>query len=401
MIVLVINCGSSSLRLQLTNPATGVTLAKGIVERIGAVSSVATMQDGDHDPVKSTLSASSHAEALRYSLNYMIEQCGALRNVAQIQAVGHRVVHGGEDFSASVLIEDEVIASIRNAFDLAPLHNPANLEGIFAAQRVLPGVPHVAVFDTAFHQTLPKSAFLFAIPYRLYRRHKIRRYGFHGTSHYYVSQRLFQISGIREQQSRVITCHLGNGCSMTAVRNGCSVDTSMGLAPLSGLVMGTRSGDIDPSVIFYLMEKEEMDLKEIHTLLNRHSGLLGLSEFDSDMQVLLAEAEKGDEKCGDAIDAYCYRIRAYIGQYMAVLNGCDAIVFTAGVGENSAAIRSMVCKDLDRLGVRLDEAANRRAIGTEMRISADDGGVQLWVIPTREELVIARDAMRIARSVDT
>lgn len=396
MVVLVINCGSSSLRVQLINAQTHDVLAKGLVERIGAVSSIATLQDGAGDPKQQGLTASSHAEALRYALDYLTDKCGALNSVEDIRAVGHRVVHGGEDFGTSVLIDDKVKQLIRNAFDLAPLHNPANLEGIMAAQRMLPSVPHVAAFDTAFHQTLPEPAYLYAIPYRLYRRDKIRRYGFHGMSHCYVSRRLFEVAGIPQQNSRAITCHLGNGCSMAAIRDGSSVDTSMGLTPLSGLIMGTRSGDIDPAVIFYLMEKQEMTLQEIHSLLNRHSGLLGLSEYDSDMRTLVAKANEGDERCRAAIDAYCYRIRSYIGQYMAVLNGCDAVVFTAGIGENNPVIRSMICQQLDWLGVRLDEHLNTRAIGVECRISVNDSKVQIWVIPTNEELIIAQDTMEIA-----
>ncbi|MDH3639279.1 MAG: acetate kinase, partial [Gammaproteobacteria bacterium] len=327
---------------------------------------------------------------------FLAHECHALDSIDKIRAVGHRVVHGGEKFSASVLIDAAVIASIRDAFDLAPLHNPANLEGIMAAQRILPNVPHVAVFDTAFHQTLPDAAYLYAVPYRLYRRHKIRRYGFHGTSHYYVSRRLFQLAEIPKHKSRLITCHLGNGCSMAAIRDGLSVDTSMGLTPLTGLIMGTRSGDIDPSIIFYLMEKEDMALQDIHALLNRHSGLLGLSEYESDMRLLMTKADEGDERCRQAIDVYCYRIRSYIGQYTATLNGCDAIVFTAGVGENSSAIRSLVCRELDWLGVELDEECNAEAIGIETRISKADSKTQVWVIPTNEELVIAQDALKIA-----
>ncbi|MDH3280038.1 MAG: acetate kinase, partial [Gammaproteobacteria bacterium] len=396
MTVLVINCGSSSLRFQLIDGDTHLVLAKGLVERIGAVSSTATLSDGDNEPQQRTLTANDHAQALKYALDFLTKECDALGAVENIEAVGHRVVHGGEKLAASMLIDDAVIASIRDAFDLAPLHNPANLEGIAAAQQILPNVPHVAVFDTAFHQTLPDTAYLYAVPYRLYRRHKIRRYGFHGTSHSYVSRRLFQVARITERNSRLITCHLGNGCSMAAIRDGLSIDTSMGLTPLTGLIMGTRSGDIDPSIIFYLMEKEEMALHDIHALLNRHSGLLGLSEYESDMRLVMTKANEGDERCRKAIDVYCYRIRSYIGQYTAALNGCDAIVFTAGVGENSPAIRALVCRGLGWLGVRLDERRNAEAIGIEAKISEPGCEVQVWVIPTNEELVIAQDALRIA-----
>jgi acetate kinase len=306
------------------------------------------------------------------------------------------VVHGGERFSEAVRVDDEVVDAIADAFDLAPLHNPANLKGIEAARRALPKAVHVAVFDTAFHQTMPAQAYSYALPERLHRRHRIRRYGFHGPSHYFVSRRLYEVSGIGASDSRVITCHLGNGASMCAIRNGESVDTSMGLTPLSGLVMGTRCGDVDASVVFELVEKDELSLTEVHTLLNRHSGLLGLSGYSGDMRDLLTEAAAGDTRCGHAIDVFCYRARAYIGQYMAVLNGCDGIVFTAGIGEHSPDVRARICAGLEGLGVRLDEARNREAVGVEARISADGSGVEVWVIPTNEELVIARAALEAA-----
>ncbi len=396
MTVLVINCGSSSLRFQLIDGDSRLTMAKGLIERIGAVSSTATFSAGDDASQRRPVSAANHTRALQHAIDFLTQEGKARDAVRHIQAVGHRVVHGGEKFSSSMLIDDAVIASLRQASDLAPLHNPANLEGIAAAQRILPDVPHVAVFDTAFHQTLPDIAYLYAIPHGLYQRHKIRRYGFHGTSHYYVSRRLYGIANIDQHRSRLITCHLGNGCSMAAVRDGSSVDTSMGLTPLAGLMMGTRSGDIDPSIIFYLMEKENMTVQEVDALLNQKSGLLGLSEYESDMRLVMEKANQGDDRCRKAIEVYCYRIRSYIGQYMAVLNGCDAIVFTGGVGENSPTIRSMICSGLDGLGIRLDERANPEAIGTEARISGQGCAVQVWVIPTNEELVIAEDALRIA-----
>ncbi len=394
MSVLVVNGGSSSLRIQLLDADSERRLARGMVERIGAVSSIASLQIGENAAERHGVKAADHTGALRILLNRVTD--AAPVDIDAIQVVGHRVVHGGEHFSDSVLIDDAVIASIRDAFDLAPLHNPANLAGILAAKEVLAAVPHVAVFDTAFHQTLPKSAFLYGIPYRLYRRHKIRRYGFHGTSHRYVSRRLYEVAQIAATASRVITCHLGNGCSMAAIRNGASVDTTMGLTPLSGLVMGTRSGDVDPSVIFYLMEKEEMGLAEIHALLNRQSGLLGLSEYESDMRIVCEQAALGDERCQDAIDVFCYRVRGTIGQYMAALNGCDAIVFTGGIGEHAALIRAQVCAELDDLGVVLDFDRNEQEVEGERLISTDGAGVAVWVIPTDEELLIARDAIRVA-----
>ncbi|HSR69243.1 MAG TPA: acetate kinase [Acidobacteriota bacterium] len=398
MIVLVVNCGSSSLRFQLIEAEGRQRLARGHVERIGAVSSIATLAQGAGDPQRHGLKADDHGQALNFVLDYLTsDDFKVLDGIEEIQAVGHRVVHGGEHFSDSMLIDAEVIEAIREAFDLAPLHNPANLKGIQAAQSLLPEVPQVAVFDTAFHQTLPREAYLYAIPHRLYRRYKIRRYGFHGTSHYYVSRRLYKIGGLEKSHSKLITCHLGNGASVAAVENGRSVDTSMGLTPLAGLVMGTRSGDIDPSVIFYLNEKEEMTLNEIHSLLNRYSGLLGLSGYAGDMRALMKEAEEGDVRCQQAINVFCYRVKSCIGQYMAVMNGCDALVFTAGIGENSHQVRARICRGLDNLGIELDEVANREVRG-EGRISKKDSKASVWVIPTDEEMVIAIDAMKIAQA---
>ncbi|MDX1439189.1 MAG: acetate kinase, partial [Rubricoccaceae bacterium] len=315
-----------------------------------------------------------------------------------VEAVGHRVVHGGEQFAESVLIDDEVIDAIRDAFDLAPLHNPANLKGIQAAQKAFPNVPHVAVFDTAFHQTLEPTAYLYALPNRLYRRHKIRRYGFHGTSYAYVSRRLYELAELQPDDSKIIICHLGNGCSMAAIRNGRSVDTSMGMTPLSGLVMGTRCGDIDPSLIFDIVEKEEMTLAEVHALLNRYSGLLGLSGYAGDMRDLLEEASAGDVRCRQAVDVFCYQVKRYLGMYMAALNGCDAIAFTAGIGTYSDVVRAQICAELDGLGIQLDDERNTSGSGKEALISSDESRTQVWVVPTNEELVIAQDAMKLAHA---
>ncbi|HSS63600.1 MAG TPA: acetate kinase [Gammaproteobacteria bacterium] len=396
-LVLVINSGSSSLRFSLMDCDSGRCTARGYVERIGAVSSIATYEVDDGPRERLSVKAKDHGVAMEMVLDFLIgHEAAPIESADDVKAVGHRVVHGGERFSRAVSVDDEVISAIADAFDLAPLHNPANLKGIEAARRALPNAVHVAVFDTAFHHTMPASAYAYALPERLRRRHRIRRYGFHGPSHYFVSRRLYEISRFSQDESRLITCHLGNGASMCAIRNGESVDTSMGLTPLSGLVMGTRCGDVDPSVVFELVEKEELPLSEVHTLLNRHSGLLGLSGYASDMRDLLKEAEAGDARCRHAIDVFCYRARAYIGQYMAVLNGCDVIVFTAGIGEHSAEVRAQICAGLENLGVRLDDARNRDAVGVEARISADGSGVEVWVIPTDEELVIARDALDVA-----
>ena len=398
MLVLVVNAGSSSLKLDLLDAASGVELAGGQVERIGAVSSLASFRVGDGKKERLSLTASDHGAALDFMLG-LVRDSEALADAMgerRIEAVGHRVVHGGERFSASALVDDEVIDAIRDAFDLAPLHNPANLRGIQAAQAAFPDVPHVAVFDTAFHQTLEPRAYLYALPNRLYRRHKIRRYGFHGPSHTYVGRRAVELAGLDPAGHRLITLHLGNGCSACAIRDGRSVDTSMGMTPLEGLVMGTRSGDLDPSVLFEIVDKEEMPLADLHTLLNRYSGLLGLSGYAADMRDLLEEAARGDVRCQQAIDVFCYRATGYIGRYLAVLGGADAVVFTAGIGTFAAPIRAQILQGLGGLGLELDAEANAAADGREARISTAESRIQAWVVPTNEELVIAQDAMKLA-----
>ncbi len=397
MNVLVINAGSSSLKMDLIDAEARATRAKGLVERIGAVSALASFGVGDEKPRRFSLDAADHGAALDFLLQQLRDH-PAIEGDGAVAAVGHRVVHGGERFADAALIDEEVLDAIRDAFDLAPLHNPANLRGIEAARRAFPNVPHVAVFDTAFHQTLPPEAYLYALPNRLYRRHKMRRYGFHGTSHYYVSRRLYDLAGLAIGSSRVITCHLGNGCSLAAIRDGRSVDTSMGMTPLEGLVMGTRSGDLDPGIVFEIVEKEEMTLAEVHALLNRYSGLLGLSGYAADMRDLLAQAADGDVRCRQAIDVFCYRIKGYLGRYLAVLGGCDAVVFTAGIGTYAAPIRAQVCAGLEGLGLVLDPARNEAASGAEAKISTDDSPIQAWVIPTNEELVIALDTRRLAET---
>ena len=397
MTVLVVNAGSSSLKIDLLNAETGAVLAAGQVERIGAVSSLAGFSLGGAKPERISLQAPDHGAALAHLLDRMREADGPAGDVLpEIEAVGHRVVHGGEQFAASALIDGEVVDAIRDAFDLAPLHNPANLQGIRAAQKAFPDVPQVAVFDTAFHQTIPPQAYLYALPNRLYRRHKIRRYGFHGTSHFYVSRRLYELEGLDPTRSRVLTIHLGNGCSACAVRDGQSVDTSMGMTPLEGLVMGTRSGDLDPSIVFEVMEKEDMPVAEVHTLLNRYSGLLGLSGYASDMRDLLAEAAAGDARCQQAVDVFCYRVKSYVGRYLAVLGGLDAVAFTAGIGTHAAPVRAQVLDGLEGLGMTLDPAANDAASGAEARITTADSAVPVWVVPTNEELVIAQDTHKLA-----
>lgn len=398
MLTLVINCGSSSVKYQLIETDTKEKRVGGLIERIGAVTSIIKHEVAGQKPIKKTQPIENHSLALKEVMDFLLDPANSiLTDKTDIQAVGHRVVHGGETFKDSVHIDDSVIEAIEHAFDLAPLHNPPNLKGIQAAMDVLPDAIHVAVFDTAFHHSLPPHAYLYAIPNRLYRRYKIRKYGFHGTSHYYVSRRLYQVAGLDSHASKVITCHLGNGCSITAIRDGHSIDTSMGFTPLSGLVMGTRSGDIDPSILFYLVEKEELPLNHLHAMLNRNSGLLGLSGYAADMRDLIQEAENGDRRCEQAIDAFCYRAKQYIGSYMAAMGGCDAIVFTAGIGENSPYIRARILEGLEGLGVVMDASRNTNPGGErEYRISADGSRIQSWVIATDEELVIALDAAKIA-----
>lgn len=399
MTILVLNAGSSSLKVDLIDGDSGAVLAAGQVERIGAVSSLASFSLGGEKAERISLQAPDHGAALTHLMEKMREADGPNQDVLpEIEAVGHRVVHGGEQFAASALIDGEVIDAIRDAFDLAPLHNPANLQGIRAAQKAFPEVPHVAVFDTAFHQTIPPQAYLYALPNRLYRRHKIRRYGFHGTSHFYVSRRLYALADLDPAASRVLTIHLGNGCSMCAIRDGRSVDTSMGMTPLEGLVMGTRSGDLDPSIVFEIMEKEDMPVAEVHTMLNRYSGLLGLSGYASDMRDLLEEAAGGDVRCQQAVDVFCYRVKSYIGRYLAVLGGLDAIAFTAGIGTYAAPVRAQVLDGLSGLGMTLDAAANESASGTEARITTAESAVPVWVVPTNEELVIAQDTQKLAQA---
>ncbi len=396
MKILVLNCGSSSIKYQLINTENQESLCTGLIERIGAVTSIVRHQWKDEKVSKKSMVLETHSSALKTIMDLFSKADNEyLKSLDEIEAVGHRVVHGGETFKDSVLIDEDVDQAIQQAYDIAPLHNPPNLQGIRAAKQYLPNIPHVAVFDTAFHHSIPKHAFLYGIPNRLYRRHKIRRYGFHGTSHYYVSRRYYDLTGIPKEGSKVITCHLGNGGSITAIKDGQSYDTSMGFSPLEGLVMGTRSGDLDPSILFYLIEKEELSLANVHALLNKHSGLLGLSGYAADMRDLLAEAEAGDRRCIEAIDVFCYRIKKYIGSYMASMNGLDALVFTGGIGENAHQIREKVLENMEGLGIELDKNANK-SIPDNLKISSENSKVDVRVIPTNEELVIAIDAAKIA-----
>lgn len=396
MKILVINCGSSSIKYQLIETTNKETLCKGLVERIGAVTSIIKQEFKGEKVVKKSIALDNHTIALRMVMELLLEADNDhLHSLDEIEAVGHRVVHGGETFTDSVLVDEDVEEAIQQAFDIAPLHNPPNLQGIRAAMKHLPDIPHVAVFDTAFHHSIPKHAYLYGIPNRLYRRYKIRRYGFHGTSHYYVSRQYYKLSGQDKKGSKIITCHLGNGGSITAIKDGNSYDTSMGFTPLEGLVMGTRSGDLDPSILFYLIEKEELSLANVHALLNKHSGLLGLSGFAGDMRDLLEEAENGDRRCNEAIDVFCYRAKKYIGSYAASMNGVDAIIFTGGIGENSSQIRDRILSDMEYLGVSIHSSSNEN-VPANQKISTEDSKVGVYVIPTNEELVIAIDSEKIA-----
>ena len=398
MLILTINCGSSSIKYQVIEPETEETLAKGSVERIGMSGAILNHQKGSEQAIKITGEILDHIQAIEYILGVLLSKNhGIIKSVSEIGAVGHRVVHGGETFKESAIINQEVINGIRECIELAPLHNPANLKGIDAANRNLQGIPQVAVFDTAFHQTIPKAAFLYGLPYVLYKRHKIRRYGFHGTSHFFVSRRLFEISDLKEDNSKVITIHLGNGCSITAIENGKSIDTSMGFTPLEGLLMGTRSGDLDASAILYIMGKEELTLSAANTLLNKHSGLIGISGVSSDMREIMSEMENGDHKAKVAFDIFCYRTKKYIGAYAAALGGIDAVVFTGGIGENSPKVRETILSGLEYLGLELDHVSNGSR-EKEKVITTGASKVKAWVIPTNEELVIARDTYRLLKS---
>ena len=396
MNILVINCGSSSLKYQLINSETEGVLAKGLCERIG-IDGMLTYQPEGGEKEKSEIAMPTHTEAINAVLAALTnEKNGVIKSLSEVGAVGHRVVHGGEKFTSSCLINDESMKAIEECNDLAPLHNPANLIGIRACQELMPGVPMVAVFDTAFHQTMPDVAYTYGIPYEYYEKYKVRRYGFHGTSHSYVSKRTAEIVGKPYDQMKIIVCHLGNGASISAVNCGKSVDTSMGLTPLEGLVMGTRSGDLDPAIIDFVGKKEGLSLDEMNEVLNKKSGMLGISGVSSDGRDLEAAAETGNKRAQLALDVFDYRVIKYIGAYAAAMNGVDAIAFTAGIGENNIKMRKDVCSSLTYLGVKLDEEKNN-VRGEERIISADDSKVQVLLVPTNEELAIARETLALVK----
>lgn len=406
MNVLVLNCGSSTVKFQLIDTDlekitqdSDQRLARGMIERIGGEAVITLTVEGKAKQrltasLRDTRAAVDYIARWASSENSGIEH---IQSIADIHAIGHRVVHGGERFTQSVTITDDVLRGIEDMIDLAPLHNPANIKGIQAARDIFGhGLPQVAVFDTAFHQTLPEHAYLYALPYQFYRRHKIRRYGFHGTSHRYVAYRYRQIRGLEREQTNLITMHLGNGCSATAIVKGNSVDTSMGMTPLEGLVMGTRSGDIDPAIIDYLADKEGLTPREVESLLNKQCGLIGISGLTNDMRELLEEAhENNDRRAKLAIEIFCYRARKYIGAYLAAMNGTEALIFTGGIGENSAEIRAQICEGLQWMGLELEATQNEALSGgREGLISAAGSRLAVYVIPTDEELLIARDTVR-------
>ncbi|AOZ91304.1 acetate/propionate family kinase [Paenibacillus crassostreae] len=396
MKVLVINSGSSSLKYQLYDMTDESVLAKGLVERIGMESSILNHKPTGGQEVTEVKEILEHNTAIRKVLAMLTDsEHGVIESIDEIDAVGHRVVHGGESFKASALVDDNAKSEIRRLIDLAPLHNPAAMMGITASEANMPGIPMVVVFDTAFHQDMPKKAYLYAIPKVLYNKYKVRRYGFHGTSHEYVSKAAAEFLGQSIEDLKIITCHIGNGGSITAVLGGHSVDTSMGMTPLEGLMMGTRSGDLDPAIVPYVMNKEELTVNEVNSMLNKHSGLLAISGVSSDMREITDGLAEGDPNCTLAFEMYEYRMRKYIGSYAAAMNGVDVIVFTAGVGENSVVVREKVCENLTYLGVEIDDALNAIRSGEPRLISTANSKVKVLVVPTNEELVIARDTYRI------
>ena len=396
MNVLVINCCSSSLKYQLIDSETEAVLAKGLCERIG-IDGRLVYQKAGNDKEITEASMPTHKEAIQMVLEALTnEKTGAIKSLEEVNAIGHRIVHGGEKFASSAIITDEMIKAVEECNDLAPLHNPANLIGIRVCSELMPNVPQVGVFDTAFHQTMPAKAYLYGLPIEYYKNYKVRRYGFHGTSHSFVSKRAVEFLGLDKDNSKVIVCHLGNGSSISAVQNGKCVDTTMGLTPLEGVVMGTRSGSIDPAIVEYIAKKENLDLAGVMNVLNKKSGLQGMSGVSSDMRDLRAAAAEGNEDAKNAIEVLCYGIAKYVGGYVAAMNGVDAIVFTAGIGENVGMIREKVCSYLGYLGVTIDAKANE-AMGEEVVISGADSKVKVAVIPTNEELAICRDTVALVK----
>lgn len=397
MKVLVINAGSSSLKYQLIDMTNESVLAKGLCDRIGIENSFIKQSKGDEEAVVINKVLKNHKDAIEAVISALTDdKIGVIKSMSEISAVGHRIVHGGEKFNSSAVINEKVIEAVKECIDIAPLHNPPNIIGIEACQQIMPDVPMVGVFDTTFHSGMPDYAYLYALPYELYQKYGIRKYGFHGTSHKYVSERVAELLGKPLSDLKIITCHLGNGSSICAVNKGKSVDTSMGFTPLQGLAMGTRSGTIDPEVVTYLMEKEDLTVKGISTLLNKKSGVLGVSGVSSDFRDLHTAADAGNKRAQLALDIFAYGVKKFIGEYIAVMNGVDAIVFTAGIGENNSVIRTQILDNMDFFGIKIDAAKNKIR-GQEIDISTSDAKVRTFVIPTNEELAIARETMRLLK----
>ncbi len=397
MKVLVINCGSSSLKYQMLDMTNEVLLCKGLVERIGIEGSVITHEKIGMEKYKLVVPMEDHKDAIGHVLEALVnENHGVIKDMSEIGAVGHRVVHAGEKYAESVRIDDSVIAALEECVELAPLHNPPNLLGIAACKELMPNTPMVGVFDTAYHQTMPPESYIYAIPYEYYEKYGVRRYGFHGTSHKYVAERAADMMNVDIKDLKIITCHLGNGASVSAIKRGKVMDTSMGFTPLEGLVMGTRSGDIDPAIVTYIRQKEDLPSGEFNEILNKKSGVLGISGISSDFRDLEVAAEEGNERAMLAIKVFVHKVRSYIGSYIAEMNGVDCIVFTAGVGENAIGMRDLICNDLGNLGIKLDLVKNK-VRGKETIISRDDSKVTVMLIPTNEELMIARDTYRLCK----
>jgi len=398
MKVLVVNAGSSSIKYQVFDMTNESVLAKGLVDRVGIPGTTLEHKPAGKDEVVIKKDLPDHTEGMKLVLEVLVNpEYGCIKSMDEIGAVGHRVVHGGEEFAKSVVVDDYVKKVIKDCFDIAPLHNPPNLMGIEACQALMPNVPHVAVFDTAFHQTMEPANYLYALPYEVYEKYKVRRYGFHGTSHFYVSHRAADMLGKPYEECKIITLHLGNGASMAAIKDGKVVDTTMGFTPLEGLVMGTRSGDIDPAIVFFLMEKLGLNASEANSYFNKKSGMLGLSGVSNDLRDILEAANSGNERAQIALEVYYNRVKGYIGNYIAKLNGCDCLVFTAGVGENGWDVREKICDNLDYLGIKMDTEKNK-VRGKEVDVATEDSKVRIFVIPTNEELVIARDTYNLAKA---
>lgn len=395
MKILVINCGSSSLKYQILEMTTETLLCKGLVEKIGITGSTITHEKIGENKLVLEYAMKDHKDAIEQVLQVIRDkEYGVVKSMDEIGAVGHRIGHGGEKYNQSVIVTDDVIRAITDCIPLAPLHNPANLLGISACQSLMPGTPNVAVFDTAFHQTMPPESYIYAIPYEYYEKYGIRRYGFHGTSHKYVAEKASQMLNINLDDLKIITCHLGNGASVSAIKRGKCIDTSMGFTPLEGLVMGTRSGDIDPAIVTYIREKENLPQGKVNEILNKRSGMLGISGVSSDFRDIEAAVAEGNERAALALKVFAHKVKFYIGAYIAEMNGVDAIVFTAGVGENDVTMRELICNEMGNLGIKLDLVKNK-VRGKETIISMEDSKVKILLIPTNEELMIARDALKL------